>query len=318
VNSLITRGLTSGLITRGLGSEMKTYTNDTTTIVINYPRSWEPESLTDLKLQIDDANGNESGEPLMSATSASIYTETTVKYAVYRYDFKITLADGSEDLSIGDMVRIKGVLGYEDHTVKGYDAVNNIVTFEEHLDRDFEIGATINRLSAISTVDFSDTDTYPPGIQIVLTWIPTGTGASFSDLAEIEADDQIDLAAFIVDLKAVYPRAYDALTKPSDRIDTVIRIAQDHMRLSLASRGLDIARIKDQRLLTSPLVDLVAYLWARGGDVASADERDTIGKAYSASLSELCSLPLWVDNNGDGIRQNTEIQDYPVYFERVW
>jgi hypothetical protein len=216
------------------------------------------------------------------------------------------------------MVRIKGVLGYEDHTVKGYDAVNNIVTFEEHLDRDFEIGAIVNRLSAISTVDFSDTDTYPPGIQIVLTWIPAGTGASFSDLGEIEADDQIDLASFIVDLKAVYPRAYDALTKPSDRIDTVIRIAQDHMRLSLASRGLDIARVKDQRLLTSPLVDLVAYLWARGGDVASADERDAIGKAYSASLSELCSLPLWVNNNGDGIRQDTEIQDYPVYFERVW
>ena len=153
---------------------------------------------------------------------------------------------------------------------------------------------------------------------MVLTWTPTGTGAPVTELVEIEATDQLNLSEFTISLKALYPRAYEALSDPADRLDTVIRLAQDEMRVTLAARGLDLARLKDQRLLIPPLVSLVALKWALGGDEKTADEQEVISRAYSAALESLCKLPVWVDMDGDGTQDDEEVSNYPIEFERVW
>lgn len=293
---------------------MITYTNATTQIAIQYPRTWDVTALTDVTLQIADVEGNE----LQAATSAALYTQTTLADDATRFSRTIEVAAAAADLEIGDVIRIAGVNGYETHTVRGYDATNKIATLELTINRDFETGATVDRLTAISTVDLSDTDTYPPGIQLMLTWAPTGTGDSFTTLAEIEADSQIDLAEFTKDFKAVWPRAYNALKEPADRLDIVLRLAQDELRMTLATRGLDIARVKDQRLLNPPLMTLVARYWTLNGDENLDDERKVINSMFSANIEALCKLPIWVDTDGDGILDDGEDQSHPVYFERVW
>lgn len=275
---------------------------------------WDPSLLTAVDLTINDVAGNE----LQAATEASLYTATTLEADANRYSRNIVLADESEDLEIGDRIRIIGIQGYEDHIVKGYDSTTLTAILEEILDRDFEACALVYRLSAISTVDLSDTDVFAPGIQIVLIWTPTGTGSPFTELAEVEGYDQIDLPSFVDDLRIIYPRVYDAFTKPANRLGRVIQIANDQLRIALASRGLDIARIKDSRLLTAPMLDLVASLWTKSGDVNTEDERKQINKSYSESFEALTRHPIWVDADGDGIQDDTEVQDYPYFFERTW
>jgi hypothetical protein len=295
---------------------MRTLSNDTTSIQLDYPRTWNPADLTAVTIQISDVAGNE----LLAddAVEVAIYTETALDADSRRYTREIVLADESEVLDIGDLVRIKGILGYEDHVVKGYDAENLTAELEEYVDRDFEAGATVNRLSAIAPVDLSDTDVFPPGIQMVITWAPAGTGSVVTELAEIEAGLQIDVASFTKEFAALYPRAYNALKEPADRLDTVIRLVQDEMRGDLASRGLDISRIKDQKLINPPLMSMVALKWALGGDEDTSDELEVLEKVYSAAFEKLCRNPIWVDKNDDGIQNEGEVDSYPQYFERIW
>jgi hypothetical protein len=95
-------------------------------------------------------------------------------------------------------------------------------------------------------------------------------------------------------------------------------LALDELRLTLLSRGLDMARVVDQRLISPPLMALVARYWTINGDEKLEDERKVIDAAYSAAVEHLCALPIWEDSDGDEILDEGELQDHPVYFERVW
>lgn len=302
---------------------MKTLTNQTTLLTLDFPRTWKPESLTELSIQIADVDGNE----LLAADEVPLYVSTTLSADARRYTRSIVITDPEEEeeedpvssaLKTGDLIRIVGILGYEDHVVKGYDVANTTAELEDYLDRDFEAGAAVYRLSAEYTVELSDIDVFVPGLQIVITWTPIGTGDIVTELAEIETTSQIDVAAFTRDFSALYPRAYNALKNPADRLDTILRLAQDELRMTLTSRGLDIARVKDQRLIAPPLMALVALKWSLGGDEKTADEQVVMSKAYSAALETFCQMPIWVDSDGDGEQGEDEVEDHPVYFERVW
>jgi len=293
---------------------MITLTNKTTSIPLAFPAGWNPASLTGVTLQIADKDASE----LRAAAAATLYTPTTLGTAAAQFAGVVYLAALAGPLAIGDRVRITGVNGYEDHTVKGYAATGKIVTLERVIDRAFEIGATVHRLSAIAAVDLSSTTTYPPGTQVVLTWTPTGTGSALTEQAEIEATAQIDVAGVKKDLEALFPRAYDALKIPMDRLDTILRMAQDDLRLELASRGLDIARVKDQRLLSPPLLIFVARAWTLNGDDDLIEERKVLNKEYDSAITRLCNLPIWVDSDGDGVDDVDETRNYPQYFERSW
>jgi len=291
---------------------MRTLTNTTTSIRLEFPRTWEPSDLTGVTIQIADTAGTE----LLSAAAASLYTATTLDGDARRFVRSITLAEGSGDLEIQDLIRIVGVLGYEDHTVKGYSSLD--AELENHVDRDFESGAAVYRLHCVATVDLSDTDDFPIGQQLVITWTPTGTGGVLTELAEIEGAIQVDIADFTRKFSASYKRAYSALSSPEDNLDTIIEIAQDELRTDLTDRGLDITRIKDQGLITPPLMALVAVIWARDGDDNTADEYERYGQAYSAALEKLCRLPVWEDSDSDGIKDTGEVQTHPANFERIW
>lgn len=293
---------------------MITYTKHTSVVRISFPTDWDPSALTGLTLTVDDNAGNE----LLATSAATIWTSTTLDSAASQYDTALYLDAGADNLEIGDIVRIEGLLGREDHTVKGFDPSTKIATLETILGRSFEEGAAVNALNALIAVDFSDTDDYAPGTQLVLTWTPTGTGSPYTILAEIEAFNQIEVAEFIEEFKAIYPRAYSALITPADRLRVVLRNAQARLRMDLLSRNLDVARIKDQRLITPPLMALVAMIWAINGDDELMEERKVLSGEYGTLLEILCALPVWVDSDGDGIEDDGETQDHPKYYERAW
>lgn len=293
---------------------MITYTNDTDTLKLVFPLGWDPADLTGVTLAIADKKGN----PLQAATAAALYAATGLDGAASRFASSFTLDDAAAALVPGDFIRIAGVNGYEDHVVKGYDPATYTVQVELVLGRDFEDGAAVYRLSAISTVDFSDTDVYPPGIQLVLTWTPTGSGAPFTERAEIDDRVQLDIAEFKADFLALYPRAYKALSEPQDRFERILRMAQDELRLVLESRGLDSTRLVDQRLLSPPLMATLARYWLVNGDEQMEDERKVIESHYSAQIEQLCRLPVWIDSDIDGVEDADEVSTHPLIFERVW
>jgi len=293
---------------------MQTFTNATTTIPLLFPRGWDPSALSAVTLTITDTDNN----TLQAATAAALYTATALDDDADQFASSFVLESGAGALVPGDLIRLAGVNGYEDHVVKGYDATTRAVTIELVLGRDFEDGAAVYRLSAIATVDFSDTDDYPPGIQMVFRWTPTGSGDVFTEEAEIDDRVQLDVASFTADFRALYPRAYKALSEPQDRFDRILKMAQDELRLVLVSRGLDPTRLVDQRLLSPPLMSMVARYWLLNGDEQLADERKVIESAYSAQIEQLCKLPVWVDSNIDGIEGTDETTSHPLIFERVW
>eukprot|EP00918_Siedleckia_nematoides_P001702 GHVU01004038.1.p1 GENE.GHVU01004038.1~~GHVU01004038.1.p1 ORF type:complete len:294 (+),score=31.22 GHVU01004038.1:747-1628(+) len=293
---------------------MRILSNKVETLRLAYPYEWTASDLTGLTLTVNDNAGNE----LAAASAASLYSDTTLDDDATEYASSVVLADTAGDLVPGDLISITGINGREVHTVKGFDNVTKTVQLEVMIDRAFEGGAAVSRLSATIDIDLSLVTTFSLGLSLVLMWTPAGTGAPFKELARMEPYAQINLAEFEEDFKAIYPRAYDVLIKPADRLGTVLRLAQRELANNLKSRGLDAARIVDQSLIAPPLMALVAKAWTRGGDDDLIEERKDLESEYSAAFETLCNQPLWVDSDGDNIEESGEVESHAVDFERTW
>ena len=290
--------------------------NSSEVIELEFPLEWEPADLTELTLTINDRDGTE----LMPAETTTLYTATVLDTASYRYCRELTLEAGSDDLEIGDRIRVTGVLGYEDHVVKGYDSVDLTAELEEYVDRDFEEGATIHRLSAIVTVDLSDTDTFPAGEELVLIWTPTGTGGPFTQEASISSYRQIDIAGLTEELEAVYPRAHKALKKPKSRLGRVVARARSDIRsrLLIMDPQFEINDIRDQSILIPAVAAQCAVLWSLNGDDDMDEERKVYRGQVSSEIDVLSKLNLWVDQDDDLVEDQLEERTHPHIFHKGW
>jgi hypothetical protein len=298
---------------------VRTFTNQTDTIWMSFPPTWDPSVITALTLKVADRSGNE----LMASTAADLYTATTLDADALRYADTVTLDAAAEDLSPGDVIRIVGSSGYEDRTVKGYDSISKVAILEQIIDNEYADGDSVYRLSAPVTVDFTDTNVYPAGQQLLLTWTPTGTGAPFTQLAEIAPTIQLDIEGFEVGFKALFRRAYEGLKEPEDRLDTVFEEAQKSLRRELISRRLDVTRVMDQDVMEPCLRLLCAIYWARGGELSDnnpnlKDELAEWRLDYKAEFELLCKNPIWVDDDIDDIQDPGETTSHEPYFRKGW
>lgn len=291
--------------------------NSAEIIRFRYPLEWEPADLTGLTLAINDQAANE----LMAADAATLYTESALDADANRYARKIVLENGSEDLEIGDLIRIQGILGYEDHTVKGYDSANLTAELEAHIDRDFEAGATVNRLSATIEVDLSDTDVFPAGTMLLLIWTPTGTGGPITQEAIISSYRQIDMSGLSEMMQDIYPRAYKALTTPRDRLKRVAAraVSDIRKRLLIMDDQFEINNIRDMDALLPVVSAQCAVLWTLNGD----DDLDEERKTYKAEVDteiEILSKDdiLWVDVDADLVDDPLEKRAHLHIFHTGW
>lgn len=286
-------------------------------IDLPYPLEWSPADLTGLTLNINDQDGNE----LMAADDATLYTEATLSVDSLRYSRDITLTEEDGALAIGDLIRIEGILGYENHTVKGWDADNLTAELEEYIDRDFEAGSTVNRLSATIEVDISDTDVFPAGKQLVLIWTPTGTGGVITEIAVVSSYRQVDIAGLSLELQDVYPRAYKALKEPRDRLARVAARARSDIRkqLLLVDEEFEINNIRDQDAILPAVAAQCAVLWTLNGDEQLEDERKMYLSQVAAEIDTLSKLSeLWVDSDSDLVDDPLEKREHPPIFHKGW
>jgi hypothetical protein len=292
------------------------YGSDSEILTFEFPQEWNPSDLDGLTIQIADRDGNE----LLAASAATLYSETTLDSDTSRYSFSIILADGSGALSPGDHIRISGVLGYEDHVVKGWSPSDLTATLEGFIDRDFEAGATINRLCAVADIDVSDTDTFSAGKELVITWTPAGTGSPSTELGIISQHIQVEPEGFALYFRSLYPRAYEGLIKPWGRMDEVKAAAIEEVRDRLLEKDtrFDISLVRDQSILRPAIAAACAVNWTLNGDKNINDERKYYERRLEQCIERLSKLPVWVDLDDDAVQDDDETIAHPQIFYAGW
>ena len=178
----------------------------------------------------------------------------------------------------------------------------------------------MRRLSAIATVDLSDEDVFPAGTDLVLIWTPTGTGGPVTDTATISTYQQTELAGLSEELQDVYPRVYDGLTKPKDRLRRVSSRAKGDISKLLMTMDtrFDISKIRDQSLIVPAVAAQCAVLWSMNGDDDIKDERAAYRLQVQTEVEILSKLNIWVDQDGDLVDDPGESRVHPHIFRKGW
>jgi hypothetical protein len=292
----------------------------TAPVRLQYPVGWAPASLSALTLKITDT----AGVVLVAAQSVTPPAALIVKTAVGRYSqtLAIVLPTPPATLAnppvIGDRIRVAGVTGAEEASVRGYATSTGVITLDRVLANAYDAGSMIYRLQADTTINLSSATVYPAGKELLLSWIPTGTGAPWSESAIVETYYPLDVADFRDYLEALNPRVYAALTSPRDRFGEVYRAAQTQVATELAAVNLDPCRIRDGAVLKPCLRLAVLLLWADDCDDDLVEERKMWTAGYNRAFAMLKSAPIWVDGDNDLVKDADEEGPHPEYFERGW
>ncbi len=128
----------------------------------------------------------------------------------------------------------------------------------------------------------------------------------------------LDIAGLRLEFKDAWPRPYSAFTKPHDRFERMVKIAERELYREFKVVGLDIQRIVDQSEIIDALMAKMAAIWARGGDADKEDERETIANEYERIFAVTVKLPFWQDTNQDKIEDEQEKSDREHIFTEGW
>ncbi len=287
--------------------------NATTVIRFEFPAEWDAESLTGLTLTINDNAGAE----LLAAANATLWTQTTISADADRFASTLTLATGADDLDAGDPILLCGIAGNEIHRVKEYDSANLVPTLERILDNDHDSGDEIWGLFATRSVVTTTVATYPAGKVVTFVWTPTGTGQPVTELYQI-AVSALDIEGLQKRFSRLYPRAYESFTKPINRLDDMVIEAELQVRQELLSRGFDIQRLVDSEIIAPVLMAKMAFLWTFDGDEQIKDERDFYAQQYDTQIGVIENLPVWIDQNQDGVDDEGESTTHNHIFQKGW
>ena len=291
------------------------YNNSALNVRFEFPTEWDAAAITGLTLTIQDKAAVE----LAGAAAATLYTATSIDDSdgVPAYSREITLDSAAGNLSAGDPIQINGVAMVEQHRVKGYDSTNKIATLESFLDEDHDDNDDVYGMFANIEIDTSTVATFPKGLVMVFLWTPAGTGEPITELVQI-AYTQLDLEGLELSFSRIYPRAYEALTKPVNRFADMVEEAEREVYNELLSEGLDIERLVDQSTIKPVIMSKLALMWTVNGDEDMTDERDYLSSLYSQQMGFFKKLPVWQDTNQDLKEDDGEVSDHMPEFGRGW
>jgi len=290
------------------------YNFATNVLRLNYPNQWDPKLVSAATVAVH----NMSAVELQAADAATIPASTTTRLAMDRFSTTLYLDAGyAETPSIGDIMKVVGVGGSEVVIVKGWDGITKNVEIDNVLKNEYESGAAVYPMYAVYTLDTTDTDAYTNGMQIRITWTPTGSGNETDQIFEV-LQTILELEGFEDSFRSLYPRAYDVLSKTPGRMADIFDVAEMRLHADLKSDGLDLYRVKDQRIVKPVLMALAAKLYTLNGDAEMADEREALMIDYDDRLETMKRLPIWVDTDLDNKRETGEVDSHQTYFERGW
>jgi len=278
-----------------------------------FPEEWDPKLVTAVSLTVNDRDADE----LIAAANATLYTATTLDVDADRFAQQLTLVAGAGNLDIDDPILIEGVAGDEIRRVEGFDDTNKIARLERILDKDHEAGDTVRGLFGDISVNLSTVTTFTKGLVVTLVWTPTGHGLPITEQAQIAAS-ALDLMGLRQEFKDVYPRAYDAFTLDVDKLDGIAAIAERRVARDLRAENLDIQRVVDQDEIRDAVMAQMTIIWLLNGDDDKEYELKVLSGEYGRQLASIMALPIWTDDDQDGIEDEEEFSDHDHIFLKGW
>ena len=271
------------------------YNESSNTMRLEYPYGWNIIGLSDVTIGVKTTAGAE----LLAATSATIYSDTTLASAATAGDVTIDLAVGADAVSPGDRLFIAHSAGGRDEEVEvaSYNSTSKEVTVASPLLYGHSSGAAVYGLWATYDLDTTDTDVWPINSDIVITWTPDSGDPVYTERGRVQRS-----VASWSDLerrfKAVYHREYRQLTEPYRRFDSMVEEAEQQLRMELSLRSLDMYKVVDKTLVMPCMMAMIR--WLSLIDVDSErflDEREIAMSEYKRNLELLLAHPVWIDKN---------------------
>jgi len=299
-------------------SNVKILYGDSTTLRLEFPWSWDASNLASITLTASDRAGTELG-----SASAVMVADIALAANATAGDTTISVTPTLEvDLISGQRYQIaEGPDGpSEEFEVLSYDGVSEVALKRELL-YDHADEAVVYPYWATYELDASNTTTFELGTELILEWKPTWTNpptggeATIRERAEI-INFQFSMPGFEERFAAIFPREYDDLIQPVNRLDAFINEAYTQLGIELKLRGLLIDRVVDNDILTPLVMQKIRWLSLVNADVSYSDEREVCIAEYTRQFDFLCNSPIWTDDNQDGEVADEEITDHEQCFER--
>lgn len=276
------------------------YNNSAFGLRFEIPANWDTENISGINIQI----ATEGGTELLAATAATLYTATTLNGAVSIGGSTITLASGTA--TPGDVLRIADSASGEAEDIVVKYANGTAVTLERELASSHATGTAVVGMYAIYDLDTSTVATWTKNLRVVVTWTP-----DTDDIPLVQHGEVYSKAVSLSNLRrrfnVLYNSEYEAI---KEQFEDLSSEALKQLEFTLKAHGVLMYKVVDSDDLI-PLVmawirRAVAY---KGGDRKEYEHQLTDGE-YQRILKEFCNMPIWTDDDQDGIKDDDEVDDH--------
>ena len=282
------------------------YNNAAATLRYEYDPDWDPQTITGVTLTVTDLDGTE----LLAAAAATLWTATTLSAAAAVGETTITLTAAT--LAPGDRLSIAASADgpHEKVRVKSYNSSTKVATLDLELRYGHASGTNVKGAWATYDIDTSTVATFPVTQQMRLVWTPAGS----DDLARTEEAEISKYAFGVSDFEPWFRRNYpteseEVSQRGPDGFGDLHADAVAELQMDLSIRGFLLDRLVNQSLASHAVYALARRMVVRGGGDNFAHEQKAALEEYQRKFEQLCNLPIWTDDNQDGIRDAAEIDN---------
>ena len=192
-----------------------------------------------------------------------------------------------------------------------YTTSTKVVTTKEWINHAHASGATVYGRWLPASVDFSSTTLFPTGEELVFLW----TGFDTDDLPFQTTGEIMRASVGGSDLQtrftSLYPHYWDRV---KEDWDTHQDAAFEELRMAFLANRRDIEKLVESYSITALWLAQIAYSVAWAGGDADEAERVAMRTRRDELLAAFNALPLWIDDDQDGIEDEDETspQDRPA------
>ena len=290
---------------------------------LEYPSHWAAQSITGVTVGIKDTSANE----LLAAQAATLWDGTLLADAS-RMGMYIDVAATTAP-RLGARYRIHettaaDVANNEDVVCTDFEVLDTD-QYRIHLARevqfDHSTGENVWGCYATYSADFSDTDDYSKGKELVFTWTPAGSDdLPYTEMAEI-ASAALATSNLWQKFETLYHTEWERISgRGNEKLNELEKLLSDMFRAEFRARSLDMNRIVDQDLLTSGMLKFTRMTILTGGGDAEETELANARKEWNMWFRAICeNRVIWEDIDQDGVREQGEEQTHGFgVFERYY
>jgi hypothetical protein len=239
--------------------------------------------------------------PIIEDGAVTVYGGDTLAQDADAGSFEIVLTTGTA-LEAGDSIAIgTDAAGYEQRIVKSYTAATKTVVLTTCLDRDRVAGLEVLGLDMSAVIDAS-LEGFDNLQEVSVRWKQDGDGLTMTEMWRVLSVEN-QPAGLEAAFKAAYPACADAV----DDIGKLSDRAEQWLIMYFETRGRDYKLVVDNELTKEALMAKMALMVGVGNDLGEI-QYARIESYLEEMLSLLDGLPVWIDDDEDGIQDEDETQ----------